>query len=67
MSEPTPGQLACEAYWQVHAQEGYVQVRLPFAGMPEVSQRAWDAAAQAVLDAAPPATGHPDQPVARST
>jgi len=49
MPEPTPGQIAYAVYWQVHAQEGSVHLRLPFGGLPEVSQRAWEAAAQAVL------------------
>ena len=47
----TPGQIAYAAYWQVHAREGSVQLRLPFGGLPEVSQRAWEAAAQAAITA----------------
>jgi hypothetical protein len=54
---PTPGEVAYAAYQRVHTEDGirdgYVTLRCPFESMPEVTQRAWEAAAQAVLATSP--------------
>jgi hypothetical protein len=48
----TPGQIAYAAYRQVHATYGNIHLRVAFADLPDIHRRAWEAAAQAVLDSA---------------
>ena len=50
MTEPTPGQLAYEAFWRVLAPR-YGDMHTPYGGITSLQVEAWEAAAQAVLEA----------------
>ena len=50
MTERTPGQIAYEAFWRVLAPR-YGDLHTPYGGITPLQVEAWDAAAQAVLEA----------------
>jgi hypothetical protein len=52
---PTPGQIAYEGFWQVHATDGHIHLGVPFARLPAITRQSWEAAAQAVLAMQTPA------------
>ena len=49
---PTPGQVAYEAAWRVHEELYPKAHRTPWRELHPAHKRGWEAAAQAVLDAA---------------
>lgn len=66
MPNPTSGQTAYEAYWQVHRHDGHYHAPPPFAKLPEITRASWEAAAAAVRALIPPAN-EPSQPGGRCT